>query len=100
MNRDVANIIAQFKPRIIFDRSKERKNTSLFCSTLVSFLFLQITKCKTQFGIIKLIKVRTKICFLKINIFISDKIKDFLNEFEIDTADGYKASKYVKQLVI
>ncbi len=29
-----------------------------------------------------------------------DKIKDFLNEFEIDTADGYKASKYVKQLVI
>ena len=29
----------------------------------------------------------------------SDKIKDFLNEFEVDTADGYKASKYVKQLV-
>ncbi|CAF1214045.1 unnamed protein product [Rotaria sp. Silwood1] len=27
-----------------------------------------------------------------------NKIKDFLNEFEIDTADGYKASKYVKQL--
>ena len=26
------------------------------------------------------------------------KIKDFLNEFEVDTADGYKASKYVKQL--
>ena len=32
--------------------------------------------------------------------FFSDKIKDFLNEFEIDTADGYKASKYVKQLVL
>ena len=28
-----------------------------------------------------------------------DKIKDFLNEFEIDTEDGYKASKYLKQLV-
>jgi hypothetical protein len=28
-----------------------------------------------------------------------DKIKDFLNEFEIDTDDGYKASKYLKQLV-
>ncbi|CAF4811433.1 unnamed protein product [Rotaria socialis] len=27
-----------------------------------------------------------------------NKIKDFLNEFEIDTADGYKASKYAKQL--
>ncbi|CAF0890828.1 unnamed protein product [Adineta ricciae] len=27
-----------------------------------------------------------------------NKIKDFLNEFEVDTADGYKASKYVKQL--
>jgi len=28
-----------------------------------------------------------------------DKIKDFLNEFEVDTDDGYKASKYVKQIV-
>ena len=28
-----------------------------------------------------------------------DKIKDFLNEFEIDTEDGYKASKYLKQIV-
>ncbi|CAF3801863.1 unnamed protein product, partial [Adineta steineri] len=27
-----------------------------------------------------------------------NKIKDFLNEFEVDTEDGYKASKYVKQL--
>ncbi|CAF3577212.1 unnamed protein product [Rotaria socialis] len=27
-----------------------------------------------------------------------NKIKDFLNEFEVDTTDGYKASKYVKQL--
>ncbi len=32
-------------------------------------------------------------------VFYIDKIRDFLNEFEIDTADGYKASKYVKQLV-
>ena len=31
--------------------------------------------------------------------FSLDKIKDFLNEFEIDTEDGYKASKYLKQLV-
>jgi DNA replication licensing factor MCM7 len=27
-----------------------------------------------------------------------NKIKDFLNEFEIDTEDGYKASKYIKQI--
>jgi len=27
-----------------------------------------------------------------------NKIKDFLNEFEVDTEDGYKASKYAKQL--
>lgn len=33
------------------------------------------------------------------NFLSLDKIKDFLNEFEIDTEDGYKASKYVKQLV-
>ncbi len=39
------------------------------------------------------------ICKKKHFIFYIDKIKDFLNEFEIDTADGYKASKYVKQLV-
>ena len=35
----------------------------------------------------------------KLIVPFKDKIKDFLNEFEIDTADGYKASKYVKQLV-
>jgi hypothetical protein len=33
-------------------------------------------------------------------LFYLDKIKDFLNEFEIDTEDGYKASKYIKQIVI
>ncbi|CAF1017241.1 unnamed protein product [Adineta ricciae] len=27
-----------------------------------------------------------------------NKIKDFLNEYEIDTEDGYKASKYLKQM--
>lgn len=40
--------------------------------------------------------------FLKIKDFIlkfEDKIKDFLNEFEIDSSDGYKVSKYAKQLV-
>ena len=43
-------------------------------------------------------KKKTKTSFCR-SFFLKDKIKDFLNEFEVDTDDGYKASKYVKQLV-
>jgi len=57
--------------------------------------------------IIKLIKVNdcamnsrenSNIMFVCFRSYL-DKIKDFLNEFEVDTDDGYKASKYVKQIV-
>jgi hypothetical protein len=40
------------------------------------------------------LKIEYLCCFFNL-----DKIKDFLNEFEIDTEDGYKASKYIKQIV-
>ena len=62
-------------------------------------------QCRSPSEIIKLTKVnefRWLLDFFDIETFVPpflDKIKDFLNEFEVDTEDGHKASKYVKQLV-
>lgn len=65
-----------------------------FCS------FRTQQQCKTPSEIIKPTKVNLSLSLSFTRTSSSaDKIKDFLNEFEVDTEDGYKASKYVKQLV-
>ena len=47
------------------------------------------------------VKKRKRDIYFQIKLFLIylDKIKDCLHEFEIDTDHGYKASKYLKQLV-